>query len=210
MPGYLGGVCGEHRDHRHLAQRGESLLGGDSRRLQAQEGAAKGTCGRSMLAMELAGAATAFAVVGLGQVGQFEICGESLGDLVGMGKIHIRDHLLGARHLLMRFRSRTAADLLAMLDQQSPELLDRIKQFAAALLDQHLPQQCAERTHIPAQGVVLGRIFRPCREFGEAGILVFRFPQQFGLAHEGRRKRVEDRINERARVVGAGVGEVAE
>jgi hypothetical protein len=26
----------------------------------------------------------------------------------------------------------------------------------------------------------------------------------------GRRKRVEDRINERARVVGAGVGEVAE
>src|SRR5271169_3857785 len=98
----------------------------------------------------------------------------------------------------MGFRSWTTAGLLAMLDQQVPELLDCIKQFAAALLDQYLPQQCAERTHIPPQRVVLRRIFRPGREFGEAGILVFRFPQQFGLAHEGRRKGIVDRINERA------------
>ena len=153
-----------------------------------------------MVAIEFAGAASAFAMVGLGKIGEFKINRESFGDLVRPREIHFRDHLLDLHHRIRRHqiagyhvtcyqvnRGRgggASSDLLAMLDQQLPELLNRVKQFTAALLDQHLPEKRAQRSDIPPQGIILGGILRPCREFGETGILVFGLPQQFGLAHE--------------------------
>jgi len=41
LPGDFGGVRGEYRDHRHLAQRGESLRGGHSGCFQTLQSAAK-------------------------------------------------------------------------------------------------------------------------------------------------------------------------
>ena len=55
---------------------------------------------------------------------------------------------------------------LAMLNHQLPQLFDGIEQLLARLLHQNSTQQRAERSHITAQGAILGGIARPRREFG--------------------------------------------
>ena len=218
LPGHLGGVRGEYRGDRHLAQSGKSLRGGHSGGFQTLERAAKRTRGRNMLAVQRAGATAAFAMVGLGKIGKFKVNCESLRDLMGLREVHLRDHLLDPGHRIARYPivrhqiirhqiirgggGRAPSSLFAMFDQQLPQLLDCIKQLAAALLDQHLPEQRAERADVPPQGIVFRGVLRPCRELGEPGVLVFGLPQQFGLAHEGGQKGIANRINERERIVG--------
>ena len=51
-----------------------------------------------LLAIQFAGAAAALAMVGLGQIGQFEISREGLGHLVGAGQVHPGNHFLRLEH----------------------------------------------------------------------------------------------------------------
>ena len=65
--------------------------------------------------VQFSGAAAAFAVIGLGQIGQFEIRREGFGDLVGAGQIHLRDNFLRFEHEFgRRGLLRTAPRGLAM------------------------------------------------------------------------------------------------
>src|SRR5580658_8337879 len=105
-------------------------------------------------------------MVGLGKIRKLKIDCESFRDPVGLGEIHLRDypldpgHRISCRRISCRRissdrvtrcqfapwqitrcpRGPATSDLLAMLDQQLPELLDRVKQFAAALFNQYLSQ----------------------------------------------------------------------
>ena len=75
----------------------------------------------------------------------------------------------------------TGRRLLAMLDQQPPQLLDHIEKRFAFLLDQHASQQNAQRADVAAQGEFFCGIGGVGRQLGEPGRL------------EGRRSRVGGR-----------------
>ncbi len=137
-----------------------------------------GACSRSSFAR----AAPALAMVGLRQVGQFEVCRERLRDLVGAGQVHGGDDLLCFEHEFGR-RSllRTAPGVFPMFDQQPPQLLDRFEQRRPGLLDHHLTEYGAERANIAPQRMVFRRFVGMRGKFGQARLLVVGFPQRFGF-----------------------------
>ena len=132
-----------------------------------------------MFAVQLARSAPAPAVIGLGQIGEFEISREGLGDLVGAWQVHPSHNFLSLAHELRgRGLLRIAPRRLPMFDQQAPQLFHRREQLPARLLHQHLPEDCAQRAHVAPQGIILRRLVGIRDQFGQARLLVVGFPQR--------------------------------
>ena len=68
----------------YFAQDLERLLGVDSGGTHAPEGAAERAFQRGLLGMQFGGTPSPLAMVGFGQVGEFEINRECFGDAVGL------------------------------------------------------------------------------------------------------------------------------
>ena len=66
-----------------------------------------------VFAVQFASAAAALAVVGLGEIGEFEICREGLRHLVGAGQIHRGDNFLRLEHEFGQRRREEAGSGLA-------------------------------------------------------------------------------------------------
>ena len=135
-----------------------------------------------MFAVQFAGAAAALAMIGFRQIRQLEISREGFRHLVGAGQVHLGDDLLRLEHEFGRGSLlRAAAHGLAMLDQQSAQFFDRFEQFLPDLLDQHLPEHCAQRAHIPAQWIIFRGFVGARGQFRQTRLLVVGLPQQFGF-----------------------------
>src|SRR5690349_6948312 len=106
------------------------------------------------------------------EIGQFEVDGEGFGDAVSLVHGEARDNfprpveervfeIQMGRIPVPGFWTksrRPRAWLLAMLNENVPQLLNHAEEGVAALLDQHAAQQCAERTNIAAEGKILGGV----------------------------------------------------
>ncbi len=183
---HLGGVGGEDGNHLHPAQPFQGLGGIHARFAHALQRGAQGP-GFLRLPVDPVCAASPFAVIGLGQVGQLEEGGEGLGDLVGLGVAHARDegHRLPWQILLGRpFRLPPvfAVFLLTMADRQSSQLLLVIEYLAARLLLYHHPEQLSQGTHVAAQGQLLDLLVGT-DQFGQPLGLVACLPVNLLFAH---------------------------
>ena len=95
---------GENRSNFNLAQRRESLLDGHSRFTHSHQGAAKGAC--QGLVGEFTGPPPPLAVIGLSQIGQFEINRKCLGHAIRLWNAKPGNDASGLLHLF-RTRMRT-------------------------------------------------------------------------------------------------------
>jgi len=88
LPRHLRGMGGEYRSHGNLAKRRQRGFGGHAGLLHAQQCSMKRSRQRGGLPIQLPGAAPPFAVISLRQVGQLEINGEGLRDVISAVHIH--------------------------------------------------------------------------------------------------------------------------
>ena len=190
----------EDGSDRDPAERCGSSLRREPNFLHAQQRPAKGAGERRMFPVQFAGAATTLAVVGLGEIGEFEVSREGLGDVVSAGQVHPGNNRLGFEHeRRRRGLFRTATHCFAMLNQQSPQLFHRFEQILTGLLHQHLSEDCAERAHVAPERIIFSRFVGPRGEFGQTRLLIIGFPQRFGLGLvQSHRRRTLDRINDAA------------
>src|ERR1043166_8435858 len=98
MASDFGWVRSEDGRDVNLAQRFQQSLSGDPRRTQADQGAAKRAAQQGFPALQTGSPATALAMIGLGQVGEFEINGESLGDAICVLNRKAANGFAGASH----------------------------------------------------------------------------------------------------------------
>ncbi len=75
---------GENRNHSYFPQHVQRLLSVDPGSAHAFEGAAERAFQSGLLGMQFGRASSSFAMVGLSQIGKFEINRERLGDPVGL------------------------------------------------------------------------------------------------------------------------------
>ena len=150
------------------------------------ECAANGAGLRREFRRKLRGAATALALIGLGEVGQLEIDGKRFRHAIGFDDSHALDRLCGALHQLARPRAvlirLRVAHAFAVLNRQQPEFFDRLEKRWPGLLFQDLAEQPTERAHIAAQG----RFFNVrliARQLIEPSRLVVCPPQGFYFRH---------------------------
>ncbi len=94
-----------------------------------------------MFPIQFAGATAALAMVGLSEIGEFEIRRECFGHVIGAGQVHPRDNLLRLEHEFRR-RSllRTLTRRFAVFDQKPTQLFYRIEQVLPGLLHQYLSE----------------------------------------------------------------------
>ena len=89
LTGHFGGMRGEYRSDLDLPQGSEGILCRHAGFFHAQKRSAKRTGKRSVIAIQFACTAAAFAVIGLGQIGQLEVSREGFGHLIGAGQVHV-------------------------------------------------------------------------------------------------------------------------
>ncbi len=98
MPRDFRWVRGKNGSSFDLTQGGDHGVGRHSGGLHADQSPAERAVHRSLARQHAGGAATALAVVGFGEVGEFEINGESLGDAVSVFDRQAADNFAGAGH----------------------------------------------------------------------------------------------------------------
>ncbi len=107
-------------------------------------------------------------MIGLSQVGKFEVNRKGFRDAVSVIDRQSANHFAGLRHQpRIEIPPRARSRLLAMLNQQPPQPLDDLKELLSLLLHQHAPQQNSERAHIAPQRRFLGGIGSVGSEFGK-------------------------------------------
>jgi hypothetical protein len=133
--------------------------------------------------MELGRAAAPLAMRGLREIGEFEVNGERFGDEVSFLDAEVRDNLLGLDEQgileiqIIQIRTCSVrAWVLAMLNEDAPQLLDHFEQRLAGLLDQDTAQQDAEGADITAKREILDGIGGTGSQLGKPAALVIVAP----------------------------------
>src|SRR5205823_10630519 len=122
---YLGGMRGKDWLYFDVLQRCQRLLRAHTRISYSEQGPAERTRQRCLGGVQLSRAPAALAVIGFSQVGQLEINGEGLGDLMGLLHTQRLNNIASLVHV-MAARLRPGR-VRAGLNKQSPKLLDSLK-----------------------------------------------------------------------------------
>ena len=127
LPRYLRGMGCEYGSNHDPPKSPQRRLRGNPSLLHAQHRAVKRSGQGSGLPVQLAGAASPFAMVGLCQICQLEINRECFCDLIRAVQIHFCNHRLGAGHQFPVSRGGgTVRHSLAMPNRQAPQLFDSV------------------------------------------------------------------------------------
>ncbi len=173
----LGGVGGKNWHDQHALEPVHRLLGGDADAAHLAQRAGQRAALAACLPAQLQRQAAALAVVGFGQVDQFEVKREGAGEQQGafyrqrMDQLQCRGSLAGGLFVVAVIFGVAAAN--GALAQR----FDVSKQVFAGLLAQHFAEQHAQRTHIAAERSffqVAGLGF----EFGQPLCPAFGIPQE--------------------------------
>jgi len=98
-----------------------------------------------MIGIQMSSTTPTLAMIGLRQVGQFEICRESLSHLVRVLQIELaNDRLRASKKLRIEGLFRIAPNRLAVLNEQMPKLFHQAEHLRPRLLHQDLSQDGAE------------------------------------------------------------------
>ena len=184
MAGNFGRVRGENRCHPDGAERFEHARKRNSSGVHAKQRSAERTFDGSASFAQTGRAASALAMVRLGEVGQLEIDRKSLGNAVCIVDRERADQLARFRHQtgFEHVRRRACGRLVTVLDQDPTQTLDHLEESVPFLLHEHAPQQRAERTDVATKGQLLRGISGIGSKLGQPRRLVMLGPEG-GLAH---------------------------
>ena len=152
----LGGMRGEDGGDTDAIEEAEDGGAVEPGLAKGGEGSAQAAALGRRVGAEVGGEASALAVVGLGEVDEFEVEGEGAGEAVGA--VGVGGELVDAEEGLLqvgagRGQVSGAGGLgLAARDGGAAEALDGLEEGVACLLAQHGAEQDAERTDVAAQG----------------------------------------------------------
>ena len=186
-PLYICGVGCEDRHHLHLGQPLKSRCGVDAGLAHPQQGATQGAGLVRLTGCELCRASATLAVVGFRQVGQFEIGGKCLDDLVRLIDLHPADNL--QRPVLQltvagEIQACRPLDVtqLPVADRKTAQFLLGRKGCFPRLFSDHRPEQPAEGTHIPPQRC-FAHFSSHARQLRQPYRLINHLPEQLRFRH---------------------------
>ncbi len=176
--GNLGGMGGEDGNDHDPPEPVVRLFGRDADALHLAQGSPERTALRSGIPGGLDGETAPFAVIGLGQIDEFEVEGEGAGEvirLIDAKAVYVKDCLL---HEQFGFGDVAGGLRFAAANGGLAELFDMSVEALAFLLPQHIAEQHAEGANIAAQGSFL-QIADAGFQFSETSGPVFRLPKRW-------------------------------